>query len=253
MLHKPRSKKLLLVGAFMASTFGISSVAMAHAPVRGTAPLANQNLKKAPTVVELLAGEAGLGTSPDDYISVLDASGANHASALTTSEQGDFSRISAPVSSMNSGWYAVHWNVLSQDGHPMGGEAGGWWSFGVNGKTAKAATRKFSFVNPSKPTGVPATFTTALNGLRIGQRTLTATVKWGTITSVKWTIVNSPIAQHKGATFSWPVSCVKKTRVCAAKGIIPFVANYRIDVQISAKTKQGQLTSVWSTTATSAG
>lgn len=237
----------------MASTFGISSVAMAHAPVRGTAPLANQNLKKAPTSVKLLAGEAGLGTSPDDFISVLDASGANHASLLTASAQGDFSLISSPVSSMNSGWYAVHWNVMSQDGHPMGGEDGGWWSFGVKGKTAKAATRKLSFANPSKPTGVPATFSTSLNGLRIGQRTLTAKVKWGTITSVKWTVINSPIAQLQGASFSWPVTCAKKSGVCTAKGIIPFVANYRIDVQISAKTQQGRLTSVWSTTATPAG
>ncbi len=253
MLHKSHSRKWLLVGVLVASTFGISTVAMAHAPLRGSAPLANQNLKKAPTVVELLAGEAGLGTSPDDYISVLDASGSNHASPLTTSAQGDFSRISAPVSSMNTGWYAVHWNVMSEDGHPMGGEGGGWWAFGVNGKTAKAATRKIALTNPSKPSGVPTSMSTSLNGLRVGLRTFTATVKWGTITSVKWTIVNSPIAQHKGATFSWPVSCVKKTRVCTAMGIIPFVANYRIDVQISAKTKQGQLTSVWSTTATSAG
>jgi methionine-rich copper-binding protein CopC len=253
MLRKPRSKKLLLVGAFMASTFGISSVAMAHAPVRGTAPVSNQNLKKAPTVVEVLAGEPGLGTHPDDFIAVFDAAGVNFASSLTTSPQGDFSRISAPVSSLKSGWYGVHWNVMSEDGHPMGGDDGGWWAFGVNGKTAKAATRSITLSNASKPVGVPASLRSSLNGLRVGSRSLTATVKWGTITSVKWTIVNSPIAQHKGATFTWPVSCVKKTRVCTAKGIVPFVANYRIDAQISAKTKQGQLTSVWSTTATPAG
>lgn len=253
MLHKSRSRKLLLVGVLAASTFGISTVAMAHAPLRGTSPLANQNLKKAPAVVELLAGEAGLGTNPDDFISVLDASGSNHASPLTTSAQGDFSRISAPVSSMNTGWYVVHWNVMSEDGHPMGGESGAWWAFGVNGKTAKAATRKIALTNPSKPTGVPVSMSASLNGLRVGLRTFTATVKWGTITSVKWTVLNSPIAQYQGATFSWPVSCVKKTRVCTAKGIVPIVANYRIDAQISSKTKQGQLTSVWSASATPAG
>jgi hypothetical protein len=49
------------------------------------------------------------------------------------------------------------------------------------------------------------------------------------------------------------VSCTKKSSVCTAKGIIPFVANYRIDVQISAKTQQGRLTSVWSTAATAVG
>ena len=253
MLRRSRSQKWLLVSAITASTFSMASVAMAHAPLRGTSPLANQNLKKAPVAVELLAGESGLGTNPDDYITVLDASGANHASILTTSAQGDFSRISAPVSSMNIGWYAVHWNVLSDDGHPMGGESGGWWAFGVNGKTVKAATRKMVLTNPMKPSGVPTLMSASINGLRVGLRAFTAKVSWGTISSVKWTVMNSPIAQHQGATFSWPVSCVKKTRICTANGILPFVANYRVDVQISAKTKEGQLTSVWSASATPAG
>lgn len=242
-----------MAGVLVASAVGISGTASAHAPLRATAPMANQNLKKAPVAVELLAGEAGLGSSPDDYITVLDASGANHASSLTSSAQGDFSRISAPVSSMSTGWYGVHWNVMSDDGHPMGGEAGGWWAFGVNGKTTKSPTRKISFVNATKPAGVPAIFSSSLNGLRIGSRTLTATLKWGTLTSLKWSVINSPIIQHNGATFAWAVSCAKKTHVCTAKGILPFVANYRIDAQVSAKTKQGQLTSVWSTTATPAG
>lgn len=253
MLRNSRSQKWLIAGVLVTSAFGISTVASAHAPLRATAPMANQNLKKAPTVVELLAGEAGLGSNPDDYITVLDAAGINHASTLTSSAQGDFSRISAPVSSMTRGWYGVHWNVMSDDGHPMGGESGGWWAFGVNGTTAKSPTRKISFVNATKPSGVPASFSSSLNGLRIGSRTLTATLKWGTMTSLKWTVVNTSIPQHNGATFSWLVSCVKKTHVCTAKGVIPFVANYRIDAQVSAKTKQGQLTSVWSTTATPAG
>jgi hypothetical protein len=170
-----------------------------------------------------------------------------------TSAQGDFSRISAPVTSMNTGWYAVHWNVMSEDGHPMGGDDGAWWAFGVNGKTAKSPTRSLTLRNVSKPSGVPVSLRTSVKGLRVGSRSLTATVKWGTITSVKWTVVNSSITQLNGASFSWPVSCAKKSSVCTAKGIIPFVANYRIDVQISAKTKQGRLTSVWSTTATPAG
>ena len=253
MLRNSQSRKWLVAGVLVTSALGVSSVASAHAPVRGTAPQANQNLKKAPIVVELLAGEAGLGTNPDDYINVFDAAGNNHAAALTSSAQGDFSRISAPVSSMTTGWYGVHWNVMSDDGHPMGGEAGGWWAFGVNGKTAKSPTRKISLANATKPSGVPSSFSTSVNGLRIGSRSLTTTLKWGTMTSMKWTVINTPIAQHNGATFTWSVSCVKKTRVCTAKGIIPFVANYRIDAQVSAKTKQGQLTSVWSTTATVAG
>jgi|688.fasta_scaffold280019_2 methionine-rich copper-binding protein CopC len=253
MLRKARSRKWLLAGVLVTSAFGVSSVASAHAPVRGTAPVSNQNLKKAPAVVEVLAGEPGLGTHPDDFISVFDAAGINHASSLMTSAQGDFSRISAPVTSLKSGWYGVHWNVMSEDGHPMGGDDGGWWAFGVNGKTAKAATRSISFSNASKPVGVPASLRSSLNGLRVGSRSLTAPVKWGTITSVKWTVINSSIAQLQGASFSWSVSCTKKSSVCTAKGIIPFVANYRIDVQISAKTQQGRLTSVWSTTATAVG
>jgi methionine-rich copper-binding protein CopC len=253
MLRKERSRKWLLAGVLVTSAFGISSVASAHAPVRGTAPVSNQNLKKAPTVVEVLAGEPGLGTHPDDFISVFDAAGVNFASSLTTSPQGDFTRVSAPVTSLKSGWYGVHWNVMSEDGHPMGGDEGAWWAFGVNGKTAKAATRSITLSNASKPVGVPASLKTSLNGLRVGSRSLTATVKWGTITSVKWTVINSPIARLQGASFSWPVSCTKKSSVCTAKGIIPFVANYRVDVQISAKTKQGRLTSVWSTTATPVG
>ena len=253
MLRKARSRKWLLAGVLAASAFGISSVASAHAPVRGTAPVSNQNLKKAPTVVEVLAGEPGLGTHPDDFIAVFDAVGVNFASSITNSPQGDFSRISAPVSSLKSGWYGVHWNVMSEDGHPMGGDDGAWWAFGVNGKTTKAATRTITLKNASMPAGVPTSLKTSLTGLRIGSRSLTTKVKWGTITSVKWTVINSPITQFVGATFSWPVSCVKKTRVCTAKGIIPFVANYRIDVQISAKTPQGRLTSVWSATATPAG
>lgn len=253
MLRKSHSRILLLAGVLVASAIGVSSVASAHAPVRGTEPASNQNLKKAPTVVEVLAGEPGLGTHPDDFISVFDAAGTNYSSSLTTSAQGDFSRISAPVSSLKPGWYGVHWNVMSEDGHPMGGDDGGWWTFGVNGKTAKAPTRSITLNNASKPAGVPATLKTSLTGLRIGSRSLTATVKWGTITSVKWTVISSPIAQLQGASFSWPVSCAKKSAVCTAKGIIPFVANYRIDVQISTKTPQGRLSSVWSTTATPAG
>jgi methionine-rich copper-binding protein CopC len=253
MLRNSQSRKLLMAGVLVASAIGVSSVASAHAPVRGTAPFANQNLKKAPTVVEVLAGESGLGSHPDDYISVFDASGTNHASPMTASAQGDFSRISASVSSMSNGWYGVHWNVMSEDGHPMGGDEGGWWAFGVNGKTTKTATRRINLSNPSKPSGVPASVRTSLNGLRVGSRTMTATMKWGTMTSLKWIVVDSPIAELKGATFSWSVSCAKRTRVCTAKGIIPFVATYRIEAQISAKTQQGRLTSVWSSTATAVG
>lgn len=253
MSRNSRSKKWLLAGVLVTSAFAVSSMASAHAPVRGTAPFANQNLKKAPTVVEVLAGESGLGSHPDDFISVFDASGTNHASRMTASAQGDFSRISAPVSSLKQGWYGVHWNVMSQDGHPMGGDEGGWWVFGVNGKTTKSATRRITLSNPSKPSGVPASVQTSLNGLRVGSRTMTATMKWGTMASLKWIVVDSPIAELKGATFSWSVSCVKRAHTCTAKGIVPFVANYRIEAQIAAKTQQGRLTSVWSTTATAVG
>jgi len=235
---------MLLAGALSAPAFGISAV-NAHAPLQGQSPAPNTNIKVAPTSVALLAGEQGIGTNPSDYLSVFDASGANHAGALSATGRDNATLITAPVSAMSNGWYAVHWNVASEDGHPMGGEAGGWWAFGVKGTTAKSSPFSFTTRNALPPTGTKIALPVKLSGNRKGSQTLTVVTNWGTVYSVKW-VLNDPQRETlNGATFTWFSTCKKKTSTCTATGVLPFAGTYTMYVQVISNAKGGSSTALW--------
>ena len=237
---------MLVAGALCAPAFGISAVS-AHAPLQGQSPAPNTNAKLPPTSVALLAGEQGIGTNPGDYISVLDASGINHSGSLTALGRDNATLITAPISAITNGWYAVHWNFASEDGHPMGGEGGAWWAFGVKGTTAKSSPFSFTTRNPSPPTGTKPSLPVKLSGIRKGNQTLTVVNKWGTVYSVKW-VLNDPVHDAlNGATFNWFATCKKKTSTCTAAGVLPFAGTYSMAIQVISRTNVGSSTALWTT------
>jgi hypothetical protein len=239
----------LLAGAVCAPAFGISPVS-AHAPLQGQSPAPNTNVKAVPSSVALLAGEQGIGTNPSDYLSVFDALGVNHAGALAATGRDNATLIAAPVSAMSNGWYAVHWNVASEDGHPMGGEAGSWWAFGVKGTTAKSLPVSFTTRNALPPTGTKSALPAKLSGNRKGSQTLAVVNKWGTVYSVKW-ILNDPQRETlNGATFTWFSTCKKKTFTCTASGVLPFAGTYTMALQVISSTKGGSSTALWTSQVT---
>ena len=241
---------LLVAGACIAPATGMSGVTaqrIGHAPLQGQTPSPNSNLTMAPSSVALLAGEGGLGHS-GDFINVVDAKGGVHSGAVVISDRENSTLLSTAVTNMAKGWYAVHWNVLSDDGHPMGGENGSWWAFGVKATSKKAPAKKITVRNAVQVTGVPASFVFSMNGVKVGARTLTSTVKWGTVSTMKWSLTRSSIPSLVGAEFSWGATCAKKSHTCTAKGVLPFAGTYQLDVQVQTKSAQGSMTSVWSTT-----
>lgn len=237
---------LLVAGALTAPAIGVS-VVNAHAALQGQTPSANENLKSPPQMVSLLAGEQGIGTASSDYVSVLDASGANHASSLTTSARDNATVINAPVTSMSRGWYGVHWNIASEDGHPMGGDSGAWWAFGVNGATPKASAASLTVRNATPPTGAKGSIIAKLNGARVGARTISTVNKWARVYSVKWVLADPVHESLNNATFIWFASCAKKTSTCVAKGVLPFAGTYQVTFQVITTTKTGSNTALWTT------
>ena len=234
----------LLAGAILAPAFGGSAV-HAHAPLQGQTPAANSNLKTAPSVVSLLAGEQGIGTASTDYVSVLDSNGMNHASDLHATPRDNATLITAPVSELKKGWYGVHWNITSEDGHPMGGESGAWWAFGVNGVTAKSSTSSFTARNVLPPAGATVTLAAKINGARVGTRTVTVVNKWGSVYSVKWVLDDPGHDTLNGATFTWFASCKKKTSTCTSTGVLPFPGTYAVTLQVISTAKTGSSTALW--------
>ena len=235
-----------MAGALSAPAIGVS-VASAHAPLQGQTPSPNSNLKNAPTSVSLLAGEQGIGTAPTDYLTVLDGSGVNHANALAATTRENSTLVSASLNSMSKGWYGVHWNVASEDGHPMGGDSGAWWAFGVNGSTAKSSKGALVARNAMPPVGTKATLPVSVSGNRKGNQTISVVNKWGTLYSAKW-VLNDPVRESlNGATFTWFATCKKKTATCTAAGVLPFAGTYDLVLQVISTSKTESNTALWST------
>lgn len=237
---------MLMAGALSAPAIGVS-VASAHAPLQGQSPSPNSNLKTAPTAVSLLAGEQGIGTAPTDYLTVLDGSGVNHANALAATTRENSTLISAPLNGMSKGWYGVHWNISSDDGHPMGGDSGAWWAFGVNGSTAKSPKVALVARNAMPPVGTKATLPISVSGNRKGNQTITVVNKWGTLYSAKWTLNDPAHVSLNGAMFSWFSICKKTVATCTATGVLPFAGTYDLVLQVISTSKTGSNTSLWST------
>lgn len=206
-----------------------------HAPVRGQSPTPNRNLTKMPTEVGVLAGEPGIEPASDDYIRVLAPSGATVSGGMSARESGDSTLVTTAVSGSAKGWYLVHWNVTSSDGHPMGGEQGAWWAFGNRGTTTVVKQPSSLRLTPAVA-GKP--INAVINGTRTGLRTVTLTSLPGTVYAARWTLQGTV----DGATnpqFSWDITNNARKKSAVVSGIIPRAGNYVVSVLITVTSSTG--------------
>lgn len=211
-----------------------------HATARNFTPAANSVVKSV-TAAALLLGDEGVGNGDNDYIDVYDGSGAKHSGRAVGRASGDLSLVSVPLVGMSKGWYAVHWNVESADGHMAGGDNGSWWVFGVNTKTNVAPSAKMKFSVDVAAGSLPTVLTASLNGARTGSRSLTFGRTLAAITTVRLKLMKTSSASLSGAEFDWSVGFDKKTKQYFAIGAVPFPGVYRVTVQGNA----GSTTGVW--------
>ena len=216
-----------------------------HAPVLGVAPAANTNSKITPFSAAVLIGEPNLGGS-QDYLLVLDAKGTNHAGSISTSAVVESTKLTVPLTTMKPGWYAAHWNVQSEDGHMAGGDDGSWWAFGVRAVSPSAKTVKIKLRASVPVEPLPSSLTVSLNGRRTGMRTLTASVANARVTSFRFIRNNESPESLRGASFSWPVTYNKKTKLYSSTGVIPFAGSYTLTAQITSTNSGVTRTALWS-------
>ena len=216
-----------------------------HAPVLGVAPAANTNSKITPFSAAVLIGEPNLGGS-QDYLLVLDAKGTNHAGSISTSAVVESTKLTVPLTTMKPGWYAAHWNVQSEDGHMAGGDDGSWWAFGVRAVSPSAKTVKIKLRASVPVEPLPSSLTVSLNGRRIGIRTLSASIANARVTSFRFIRNNESPESLRGASFSWPVTYNKKTKLYSSTGVIPFAGSYTLTAQITSTNSGVTRTALWS-------
>ena len=216
-----------------------------HAPVLGVAPAANTNSKITPSSAAVLIGEPNLGGS-QDFLLVLDAKGTNHAGSISTSAIVESTKLTVPLTTMKPGWYAAHWNVQSEDGHMAGGDDGSWWAFGVRAVSPSAKTVKIKLRASVPVEPLPSSLTVSLNGRRTGMRTLTASVANARVTSFRFISNNESPESLRGASFSWPVTYNKKTKLYGGTGVIPFAGSYTLTAQITSTNSGVTRTALWS-------
>ena len=215
-----------------------------HAPVLGVAPAANTNSKITPFSAAVLIGEPNLGGS-QDYLLVLDAKGTNHAGSISTSAVVESTKLTVPLTTMKPGWYAAHWNVQSEDGHMAGGDDGSWWAFGVRAVSPSAKTVKIKLRASVPVEPLPSSLTVSLNGRRIGMRTLTVSVANARVTSFRFIRNNESPESLRGASFSWPVTYNKKSKLYSGTGVIPFAGSYTLTAQITSTNSGVTRTALW--------
>ena len=216
-----------------------------HAPVLGVAPAANTNSKITPSSAAVLIGEPNLGGS-QDFLLVLDAKGMNHAGSITTSAIAESTKLTVPLTTMKTGWYAAQWNVQSEDGHMVGGDDGSWWAFGVRANSPSAKTMKIVLRASVAVAPLPTSLTVNLNGRRVGMRTLTTSIASARVTSFRFLRTNDTPDSLRNASFTWPVSYNKKTKKYSSTGIIPFAGTYTVTAQITSTNAGVTRTSLWS-------
>ena len=216
-----------------------------HAPVLGVAPAANTNSKITPFSAAVLIGEPNLGGS-QDYLLVLDAKGTNHAGSISTSAVVESTKLTVPLTTMKPGWYAAHWNVQSEDGHMAGGDDGSWWAFGVRAVSPSAKTVKIKLWASVPVEPLPSSLTVSLNGRRTGMRTLTASMANARVTSFRFIRNNESPDSLRGASFSWPVTYNKKSKLYSGTGVIPFAGSYTLTAQITSTNSGVTRTALWS-------
>jgi methionine-rich copper-binding protein CopC len=231
--------------AAVCSTSAHAGIMPQHAPVLGAAPVANTITKSIPTSAAVLIGDANLG-GPEDFLFTYDKAGINYAGAIQTSPVGDATKLTVPLSSIKTGWYASHWNVQSADGHMAGGDDGLWWAFGVKAKTPTAKSVKITLRSSVPVAPLPDALSVTLNGRRVGMRTLTTSITSARVTSFRFFRTNDTPDSLRNASFTWPVSYNKKTKMYSSTGIIPFAGTYTVTAQITSTNAGVTRTALWS-------
>lgn len=235
-----------LLGWAMTASFlaapSFASLVVRHSTPRNFTPAPNSVVATAP-LAGLLLGDGGLGNGPKDHIDVYDAAGIVHSGATSGRDSGDFSLVSSPLANMVKGWYAVHWNVESADGHMAGGEDGDWWAFGVGVKTMPLPSTKLSLSGDVKLPSIPTNLSGAINGLRTGSRKISFVKSTATVSTVRLKLIKSKVSALVGAEFDWGVGVDKRTKIAYAIGAVPFPGRYRLTVQATV----GSISGLWRT------
>lgn len=221
------------------------SQAVMHAPVRGQSPTPNRNLGRMPASAGVLAGEESLQPAEGDFLRVIAPGGAVVSGALDARESGDATLVSSPITGAARGWYLVHWNVTSGDGHAMGGDEGAWWSFGYRATTL--SVKKMSSVNLAAVVPGGGTLSATINGLRTGIRTITVSRVSGTVYAARWTL-KGVVDGATNPQFSWDVSTNKTKKTAALSGIVPRIGTYVVSVLVRTTTASGTSLTEYSTT-----
>ena len=216
-----------------------------HAPLRGQSPVPNRNLARMPSSAGVLAGEESLAPADGDFLRVLAPNGAVVSGALDARESGDATLVSAPITGTARGWYLVHWNLTSGDGHAMGGEAGAWWAFGHRATTS--SVKKTSSVNLAAVVPGGGTLSATINGLRTGIRTITVSKVPGTVYAARWTM-KGVVDGATDPEFSWDVSTNRTKRTATLSGIVPRAGTYVVSVLVRTTTASGTSLTEYSTT-----
>ena len=219
-----------------------ASPVVRHSTPRNFTPVPNSVVTTAP-LAGFLLGDGGLGNGPNDHIDVYDAAGIAHSGATSGRASGDFSLVSSPLSNMLKGWYAVHWNVESTDGHMAGGDDGDWWAFGVGIKTTPLPSKKLRLDGDVKLPSIPANLSGSINGLRTGTRKVSFMKSSATVLTVRIKLIESKVSTLVGAEFDWGVGVDKRMKTAYAIGAVPFPGRYRLTVQANV----GSITGLWRT------
>lgn len=215
---------------------GMVTYSPAHAPVRGQSPTPNRNATRMPATAGVLAGEPGLEPGAADYLRVIAPGGAVVSGPLAARGSGDATLFSVSVSGAARGWYMVHWNVTSGDGHPMGGDDGSWWTFGHRATTvgvARAATLRLSSVIAGG-----GTLTASMNGMRTGLRTVTVSHVPGSVYAARWTL-QGEVDGAMNPRFSWDVTSNRAKKTATLSGIVPRAGTYVVSVFLTVPTATG--------------
>lgn len=207
-----------------------------HAPVRGQSPTPNRNLTRMPAAAAVLAGEPDLQPTQGDFIRVIGPSGATVSGQLTAQESGDSTLVTTPVTGSAKGWYVVHWNLTSSDGHPMGGESGSWWAFGHRATTS--VVKKPTVLRLSAAVGTKQ-LNAALNGALTGMRTVTLSALPGTVYAARWTLQGS-VDGTTNPQFSWDITNNTRKKTAALSGIIPRPGTYVVSVLVTVASAAGK-------------
>src|SRR5690606_3206771 len=108
---------LAAVVALLVTSVAVASPAAAHATLVSTSPAPGSVLDSSPGEVRVTFDEPV--SSDGDSLRVIDASGRT----VSSDADADGPTISVDVPDDATGWFAVSWQIVSADGHPLNG---GW-------------------------------------------------------------------------------------------------------------------------------